>query len=238
MCLSGGVLPSDDSDFSLPGREQDSNVGLFKPESEAEERPKNKGIVIAGLIFAVVAAGSFSYYFVNQERIDSEILDGITFTIEERMIEKYNVGHFGSDHAHAAMVMHIKSESLNFGLPAFQLQSKYIHFENHNPYQIHKHANRVPLEMLFVSFGMQVDSGCILFGENQLCQDEDNSLRFFINGDEVGGISEYEIMHGDRILIFYGDDRLVSKQLSYLDSLEIHDIPKRDKVNQDKEIFI
>ncbi|MCE2615086.1 MAG: hypothetical protein LVO36_04195, partial [Nitrosopumilus sp. (ex Thoosa mismalolli)] len=68
--------------------------------------------------------------------------------------------------------------------------------------------------------------------------DRKNSLRFFINGNEVGGISEYEIMHGDRILVFYGDNRLLDEQLAYLDSLEIHDIPKRDKVNQDKEIFI
>lgn len=236
--MSDRALPSDDSDHSLPGREQDSNVGFFKPEPEIEERPKSKGIIVAGIIFVVVAAGFFSYYFVNQERIDSEILDNTIVTMEERMVEKYNIGQFGSDHAHAAMVMFVQSERLNFGLPAFQLQSKYIHFENHNHYQIHKHANRVPLEMLFVSFGMQIDSGCITLGDAQFCQDRENSLRFFINGDEVGGISEYEIMHGDRILVFYGDGKLLDEQLAYLDSLEIHDIPKRDKLNQDKEIFI
>lgn len=236
--MSDRTLPSDDSDYSLPGREQDSNVGFFKPEPEIEERAKSKGIIVVGIIFVVVAAGFFSYYFVNQERIDSEILDNTIITIEERMVEKYSIGQFGSDHAHAAMVMFVESERLNFGLPAFQLQSKYIHFENHNHYQIHKHANRVPLEMLFVSFGMQIDSGCITLGETQFCQDRENSLRFFINGNEVGGISEYEIMHGDRILVFFGDSRLLDEQLAYLDSLEIHDIPKRDKVNQDKEIFI
>ncbi len=238
MCLSDRALPLDDSDHSLPGREQDSDVGFFKPESQIEERPKSKGIMVAGIVFAVVAAGFFSYYFANQERIDSEILDNTIVTVEERMVEKYNVGQFGSDHAHAAMVMFVKSERLNFGLSEFQLQSKYIHFENHNHYQIHKHANRVPLEMLFVSLGMQIDSGCMVLGKNQFCQDTENSLRFFINGDEAGGISEYEIMHGDRILIFYGDDRLLDVQLAYLDSLEIHEIPKRDKVNQEKEIFV
>ena len=236
MCLSDKALPSDDSDYSLPGREQDSDIGFLKPE--IEERPKSRGITIAGIILVVVVAGFFSYYFANQERIDSEILDNTIITIEERMVEKYNIGQFGSDHAHAAMVMFVQSERLNFGLPEFQLQSKYIHFENHNHYQIHKHANRVPLEMLFVSFGMQIDSGCITLGETQFCQDRENSLRFFINGDEVGGISEYEIMHEDRILVFYGDSRLLDEQLAYLDSLEIYDIPKRDKVNQDKEIFI
>lgn len=236
--MSDKALPLDDSDYSLPGRGQDSNVGFFRPEPEIEERPKSKGIIIAGIIFAVVAAGFFSYYFVNQERIDSEILDNTIVTMEERMVEKYNIGQFGSDHAHAAMVVFVQSERLNFGLPAFQLQSKYIHFENHNNYQIHKHANRVPLEMLFVSFGMQIDSGCMTLGDAQFCQNKDNSLRFFINGGEVGGVSQYEIMHGDRILVFFGDDKLLDGQLAYLDSLVIHDIPKRDKVNQDKEIFI
>ena len=93
-----------------------------------------------------MAAGIFSYYFLNQSEIDSQILDNTAFdTLEEKMAEHYDVGKFGSDHAHAAIAVFIDGNQLDFGMPQFQVQSKYVHFENDNPYQIHKHATNVPL---------------------------------------------------------------------------------------------
>ena len=210
------VLPSENSDYSLPGRIEDSN---FEHDISVQPRPKSRSLVIAGIAFTLVAVGFFSYYFINQDMIDSQIMDNTELkSIEEKMVIHYGVGEFGSEHSHAALVVFIDGVQLNFGLPSFQLQSKYIHFEDHNPYLIHKHATGVPLDMLFSSFGVDVSSECIGISHNsrEHCINSENSLVFMINEKIYSDISTYEIKHNDRILISYGDPEDVTMQLRHL----------------------
>ena len=233
------TLPSDNSDSNLPGRVEDSNFGYYDvPES----KPKSRALVIAAVAFVLVSAGFFAYYFMNQSQIDSEILDNtLPLTAEQKMVNQYGVGEFGSDHAHAAIAVFVDGVQLNFGIPDFQLKSKYIHFENHNPYLIHKHATGVPLEMLFSSIGMKITSECIGLGHlssELLCADSEKSIAFLINGKYYADISSYEINHNDRILISFGDSQEISEQLQYLESLEIHDIPKQNKLVPGKDFSV
>lgn len=237
-CLEDKVLPSENSDYSLPGRIEDSN---FQSDIPVQPRPKNRSLIIAGIAFVLVASGFFSYYFINQNEIDSQIMDNTELkSIEEKMAIHYGVGEFGSDHSHAAIAVFIDDVQLNFGLPSFQLQSKYIHFENHNPYLIHKHATGVPLDMLFSSFGMKVNSECIgmSLNSNEYCVDSENSLVFMINEKIYSDITTYEIKHNDRILISYGDPDEITMQLRYLESLEIHDVPKQNKLIPGKDFSV
>ncbi|QLH02291.1 hypothetical protein C5F47_01245 [Nitrosopumilus cobalaminigenes] len=235
------VLPKEDSDFSLPGRMDESNSAYFVPEIESKS--KSKSLVIFGIAFVLVSTGIFAYYFLNQSEIDSEILDNSAFkTLEERMVEHYRVGQFGSDHAHAALLVFVNGDQIDFSHPRFQLQSKYIHFENNNPYLIHKHATDVPLDMLFSSFGLEITSECIVLrGQtdlNQNCIDSKNSMTVLINGKSFSNINLYEIIHNDRILISFGDSSLISNQLEQLDKLEIHDVPKSSKLVPEKDISV
>jgi len=243
--LTEKVLPKEDSDFSLPGRMDESNSAYFEPgiKSEIESKPKGWALAIFGIAFVLVAAGIFSYYFLNQSEIDSQILDNTAFkTLEEKMVEHYGVGQFGSEHAHAALVVFVNGDKVDFSHPQFQIQSKYIHFENDNPYLIHKHATDVPLDMLFASFGLKVTSECIELGfqadATQYCIDIDNSMKFLVNGKSYSDINLYEIRHNDRILISFGDSELISEQLEYLERLEIHDIPKINKLVPGKDISV
>ncbi len=231
------VLPKEDSDFSLPGRIEESDSAYFEPEIKS----KGKSLTIFGIVFVLVAVGVFSYYFLNQSEIDSQILDNTSFkTLEEKIANHYGVGQFGSEHAHAALVVYVNGDKLDFSHPQFQIQSKYIHFENDNPYLIHKHATDVPLEMLFASFGLKITSECVELGyeESQYCTDKDNSMIFLVNGISQSNINLYEIRHNDRILISFGDVELVSEQQEYLEGLEIHDIPKISKIVPGKDISI
>ena len=231
------VLPKEDSDFSLPGRIEESDSAYFEPEIKS----KGKSLTIFGIVFVLVAVGVFSYYFLNQSEIDSQILDNTSFkTLEEKMANHYGVGQFGSEHAHAALVVYVNGDKLDFSHPQFQIQSKYIHFENDNPYLIHKHATDVPLEMLFASFGLKITSECVELGyeESQYCTDKDNSITILVNGISQSNINLYEIRHNDRILISFGDVELVSEQQEYLEGLEIHDIPKISKIVPGKDISI
>ena len=235
------VLPKEDSDFSLPGRMDESNSAYFEPEIESKS--KGRSLAIFGIVFVLVAAGVFSYYFLNQSEIDSQILDNTAFrTLEDKMVEHYRVGQFGSEHAHAALAVFVNGDKVDFSHPQFQIQSKYIHFENDNPYLIHKHATNVPLDMLFASFGLKITSDCIELGyeagASQYCIDKENSMIFLVNGKSNSNINLYEIRHNDRILISFGNSELVSGQLKYLEKLEIHDIPKINKLVPGKDISV
>jgi hypothetical protein len=168
-------------------------------------------------------------------------LDNTSFkTLEEKMANHYGVGQFGSEHAHAALAVYVNGDKLDFSHPQFQIQSKYIHFENDNPYLIHKHATDVPLDMLFASFGLKITSECIELGyeKSQYCIDKDNSMTILVNGKPYSNINLYEIRHNDRILISFGNSELVSEQQEYLQGLEIHDIPKISKIVPGKDISI
>ena len=235
-------LPSDNSDYSLPGRIEDGDVGYVPTIPQSGERPKSKGLVLAGIFFAIVSVGFFAYYFINQEYIDSEILDNTIVTLDEHMASQYDIGQFGSAHAHAAIVVFAVEDKMDFSKPDFQLKSKYIHFENGNPYQIHKHATGVPLDMLFLSFGIKLTQDCLRLNFNdyndRMCTGDEYALRFFVNGKEKHDISEYEIEHGDRILINYGDSSLIKQKLRYLNSLEIYEIPKSERLTPGKDILI
>lgn len=236
--MSDKTLPSDNYDSNLPGRIEDSNFGCY----DVPVRPKNKTLGIAAVAFVLVSAGFFSYYFINQDQIDSEILGNtLPLTAEQKMVIQYGVGEFGSDHAHAAIAVFVDGVQLNFGLPDFQLKSKYIHFENHNPYLIHKHAVGVPLDMLFSSVGMEITPECIgsaYLSSELLCADSEKSMAFLINGKYYTEISSYEIKHNDRILISFGDSEEIPEQLQYLESLEIYDVPEKNKLVPGKDFLV
>jgi len=231
------TLPKDfDSDYSLPGRFEESNSEYFDVGS-VKSKPKNGVILVIAVAFVIVSSGFFSYYFMNQNEIDSRIIQNIiNVDPEKNLVNQYGVGEFGSDHAHAAIAVFVDGEQLNFGLPQFQLSSRYIHFENHNPYLIHKHATSVPLEMLFASFGMRITQDCIILNYDEsadiktgrFCTGQDQSLAFYVNKEEYYfDISQYVLEHNDRILVSFGDVESISKHLTYLESLKILDIPKK-----------
>ncbi len=209
------TLPKD-YDVYIPGRFEEGNSELPSEsisELPSESKPKSRGLSIAIILFAVFSVGIFSYYFINQADIDEQIIQNMD--PQEILANQYSIGEFGSDHAHAAIVVIIDEKQVNFAQQQFQISSKYIHFENNNPYLIHKHATGVPLEMLFVSIGMK--DNCI---SNEPCIVYLNGERYYFD------ILQYEIKHNDRILISVGEIEN-SKYLKYLESLKIFDVPKK-----------
>ena len=215
------TLPKD-YDVYIPGRFEEGNSEL-PSEPIPESKPKSRGLSIAILLFAVFSVGIFSYYFINQADIDEQIIQNMD--PQEILANQYSIGEFGSDHAHAAIVVIIDEKQVNFAQSQFQVSSKYIHFENNNPYQIHKHATGVPLEMLFVSFGMK--DNCI---SNEPCI-------VYLNGERYySDILQYEIKHNDRILISVGEIEN-SKYLKYLESLKIFDVPKKS-ITSNNDILV
>ena len=242
------TLPKDfDSDYSLPGRFEESNSEYFDVES-VKFKPKNRAILVITISFVIFSSVFFAYYFMNQNEIDSKIIQNtINFDPEKKLLNQYGVGEYGSDHAHAAITVFVDGEQLNFGLPQFQISSRYIHFENNNPYLIHRHATGVPLEMLFASFGVKITPDCIMLNYDEsadiktgrFCTGQNQSMVFYVNGDEYySDISQYVLEHNDRILVSFGDTKSILKHLSYLESLKILDIPKKTPQYSGNDILI
>ncbi len=229
------ILPKDlDSDYSLPGRLEDGNSN--NPNSEFIKPKSNSRIFFLIILFSIVVSlGFYSFYFLNQKDIDSQIIENtLNLDPEQILTNQYGVGEYGSDHAHAAIAVIVNNAALDFALPQFQLSSKYIHFENDNPYLIHKHATNAPLVMLFSSFGMKFTAHCIILNNDmyaaiktkKFCAEQGESLVFYVNGKKYpSDISQYVFQHNDRILIYLGNDESIPKYLKYLDSLELLDIP-------------
>ncbi|MBP0133468.1 MAG: protein-disulfide isomerase [Nitrosarchaeum sp.] len=118
-----------------------------------------------------------------------------------------NAGVLGSEHSHTAMLVKVFGDTFDFSLPAYQIKTSWIHFEAGDGTTIHKHATGVTLEYLFDSLKLKLDDQCFIFQDGrQFCTTDDYTLKFYINGEKVNDIRNYEPMDKDRILIAYGGE--------------------------------
>lgn len=166
-----------------------------KRENYATKRSsqKRKNMMITIGVFAVIAVivGYSVWIFMNMSQ---NALGG-----------PEEAGPLGSEHSHSAILVKIFGDIFDFSLPAYQIKTSWIHFEGGDGTTIHKHATGVNLEYLFDSIKLKVDDKCFTFQDGrQFCTNEDYTLNFYINGEKVSNIVNYEPMDKDRILIAYG----------------------------------
>ena len=169
-----------------------------KRENYASQRSseKRKSNLIAVGVFAVIAVivGYSVYMFVTMDQ--STVPGG-----------PENAGALGSEHAHAGILVKIFGDTFDFSGTAFQIKSPWIHFEGGDGTTMHKHATGVTVGYLFDTLPVSVDDDCFEFGDGRsFCTNEDYSLKFFINGESVTGISDYSISEDDKILVSYGSE--------------------------------
>ena len=166
--------------------------------------------------------------FISNTRKSSDTQDTKS-TVEEFQYENApskpeGAGALGGEHEHAAILVKVFGDTFDFSLPAYQIKTSWIHFEGGDGNTIHRHASGVTLEYLFDSLKLQLDDKCFIFQDGrQFCTNEDYSLKFYINGNEMSEIQDYVIQEGDRILISYGVETQneIQQQLHELDILEI-----------------
>ncbi len=133
-------------------------------------------------------------------------------------------GALNSAHTHTGILVKIFGDTFPFHETGYQIQSNWIHFENHDGSTIHKHATGVDLGFLFDSLDIELTDQCYQFPSGQqFCTNDDYTLRFFINDMEVGDVRDYEPMENDRVLIIYGNEseEEVAAYLAELNSMEL-----------------
>lgn len=160
-----------------------------------QQKQNNKNKIIAGAIFAIVISiiAYAGYEFT-------------TLTVGTPGGPE-NAGALNSAHIHAGMLVSIFGDKFDFTQPAYQVKTPWIHFEGQNGDTVHRHATGVTLEYLFESLSTVVTDECYIFPDaREFCTDDDYSLKFFINGESVPGITDYVLNEDDRILVSYGSE--------------------------------
>jgi len=189
-----------------------------KRDSFATQRikEKRKHTLIAVLVFSGIGiiVGIQVYNFLSFEQVTPGAPPG--------------AGTLGSEHVHASILTKLHGDKFDFSGPAYQIKSSWQHFEARDGSTIHRHATGVMLGYLFETIGIGLDDECFSFkasagGERRFCTNEDFSLKFYVNHEQVDNLTEYVFEDLDRILVSYGseDQTQIDTQLLELDSLSI-----------------
>ena len=194
-------------------KEREDKRDSFATKRSKEKR-KHSLIAIAVLSAIGVIVGISVYNFINLDQ--SAAIGGPP-----------NAGTLGSEHVHASMLVKLHGDTFDFGGPAYQIKSSWIHFEAQDGTTIHRHATGVTLGYLFETLGIGLDEECYSFrgtaGDRVFCTNDEYSLKFYINHQQVSSITDTVFEDGDRILISYGGETQeeIDSQLSQLDAQPI-----------------
>lgn len=173
-----------------------------------QQKQKRKNTLIAIGVFAVVGVivGYATWHFI----------EGTASTLD--------FGRLGDDHQHASILVRVHGDKFDFSLPDYQVKNAFIHFEGRDGDTIHRHATNVPLGFLFETVKIGLTDDCFIFPDKSekftFCNDDDYSLKFYINHRQVNSIKDYVLQEGDKILISYGNQTQdeIDEQLLELDS--------------------
>ena len=179
----------------------------------SSEKRRNMLIIIGVFAIIAVIVGYSVWVFMNMSQTAPGGPEG--------------AGALGSEHSHAAILVKVFGDTFDFSLPAYQIKTSWIHFEGGDGTTIHKHATGVKLGYLFQTLRLGLDDKCFVFQDGrQFCTNEDYTLKFYVNGEQVSDIRSYEPMDKDRILIVYGAEtpEEIQALLLQLDTQEIIEI--------------
>jgi hypothetical protein len=178
----------------------------------ASSRRKNKKymMIIIPIVAAIIAIA---------------VISAVMYSTQQAGNNNNNYGPVGSAHEHAAFAIKINGKQIDFSQSKYQVQSRLIHVEGGDGTTLHRHATGVPFAEFLKSVNMNIENGCITLDDGkQYCNNEDNNkLRFFINGNETESINNYVINPNDRILVIYGNENAdqINQELAALREAEI-----------------
>lgn len=194
---------------------------------------KKSHLIIVALV-GIAMSGITSMIYLNS--LQPSVLEKKIEMIPEKVasIPKQNTGSSVPDvpagsvlrdaHEHASILVKISGDKFDFSGIQFQLMSPWIHFEGSNGNTIHRHSNGITLGYLFDTLHLGLSQNCFVFHDKrEFCTNDGQELKFYINGEKVSDIQDYEIFDNDKILISYGSEtpEEIEEQLAELESQEL-----------------
>jgi hypothetical protein len=174
----------------------------------SRRRKKRLILIVIPIVAAVVAIA---------------VVSGLMYSTQQQS-RNNNYGPVGSAHEHAAFAIKINGKQIDFSQPKYQLQSRLIHVEGGDGTTLHRHATGVPFDEFLKSVNMNIKNGCFISDDGkQYCNNKEDKLRFFLNGNETDSINSYVINPNDRILVIYGNENAdqINQELDALRRAEI-----------------
>ena len=135
-----------------------------------------------------------------------------------------SIGALGSTHIHADLAVYINGTQLSFNDNRYfagDLYDRYAHLLSPYDSLIHIRATGITIGYFMKSIDIPFNSTYITAkAGNNLCNDDGNTLKFYVNGQENFGYDKYLIKDQDKILISYGSaDQNIREQLDSITNL-------------------
>lgn len=119
----------------------------------------------------------------------------------------------------ASFVIFTNRNLRNFSNSMYHNLSADAYIESSNPNIIHVKKMGITYDDFFKTLPMSLTSICLITGTGQsFCNSDKDSLKFYLNGEEVDDLLQRIIMDNDKVLISFGpiDDSAIEAQLSQI----------------------
>ena len=116
-------------------------------------------------------------------------------------------------HWHADFAVYLRGEQVDFSDPSYlstlegQELSENVHIHEPRYTVVHVHREQSTWDEFLTSLGWTLTDTCITPRDGeQLCTNEAETLRFYVNGVRIDSLRFQNISDLDRVLITYGDE--------------------------------
>jgi len=132
---------------------------------------------------------------------------------------EHNKEHEEKVHIHSNFKVYLNGEQIDFSVPMYQLRAKTVHLEDGIGDVVHVHKKGITVGDFLETLEITFNDSCFVSGFlGDYCNENDKTVKFYINGDRNYQYVDYEIRNLDKFLITFGNDSKdnIQEQLSSL----------------------
>jgi hypothetical protein len=188
---------------------------------------KNLKFILIGLLLVSML---FNGYLIYQKiRSDKKLAEVKKYLLDLGRLAK--IDNYGSTHIHADIKIYLDGKELNLYKPANFEKNQFVHFHETkdktkpNDNVIHIHTKGITLKHFFSSLGLELTENCLIYDSKKYCNDNQKTLKVYVNGKKINNFSAYEIKDLDKILVSYDSENQeeIKKQIESVgDNAKFH----------------
>ncbi len=186
---------------------------------------KKKEFILYSLVFIFFVIFVWQWLSRNSaeadlQRVSSNFQKADNFNLQLQKLS--GIGPLNSAHLHADVKVYINGDTVDFSQKKYQIEdthNNFVHFEEGIGDVIHIHATGLTIRHMIRSVNLYVNNNCLTFEGTKYCNDGNKKLKFYVNGKASNEFGDYVINDLDKILVSYGPETDLSKQLASITNL-------------------